>query len=266
MILIRDKMVNRQVKRGDPCQMLTDIAREHPELWGPPADSPTPTEAVTRAGTACAGWAHVRHSGLLGPARYLGGSPGALMRFASMTQSDLSPEAQALYADITVLGDNYQDPTTYDNGLSAVLDTADVLPDTAETTIIDATASVAQSSQEYWMDPSNEVDEESSFADSYGDCSSDPDPMYDCLGMSADPYVASNRTPRDHGSRAKLVSLTGMFCPGVNWTDILHMDVGGAFGGAELGGPIGAAAGAGAASASESWWQLGVHLWCIYAD
>jgi hypothetical protein len=239
------------VNYGHPCDLLAEIAFTHPELFGDGRTNLNVERVAELVRSSCL------------TKRNAKSFKASRTAFAAPTMDGLSTEAAGLVDQIQALITGYTNPTNLASGLSGVLDAADGL-DPTETEIIQGSVAVAQSSMEYWMNSTNQASESSSFESGFGACTSE-NPMVDCLGMSSDPYEMSLHGVRRRDQMHLAVFERPMLCPGTDWVEIGHADVLGGVGGALGAGPAGIIPGAGGMSAAEAWWQLGKHLWCLYA-
>lgn len=262
--LFRAELVAHGAPPGGICDIAVKVILAHPELLGPGGIAVTSASGARGAiRAACLGAAKVEQSRSLI-------QPTALL----LQSSGPSPAAQDLTNQVHTVAYQYTDPTSFSTALSPILDTATTLPDSMDVQYVQGDVSTAQSSVEYWMDPTDEANEQASFMANYGPCIQAnlyADYESICLGLTQAPPASFRRTT----SQALRVSFASYSppkpCAGMDWYEVGGADITGFTGGVqsdwEAGPQVALATGltvGAAASAGMSWWQLGHWAYCYY--
>jgi hypothetical protein len=157
--------------------------------------------------------------------------------------------------------------------LTGILTQADQLAVSSERDLVYATASVAQSSYEYWT--ANIATQSQQVQTNYGSClaqySTESAALSGCMGITAAPITPTDYLgPRNNGSSTFVAFMAATGCEAwldkgaIGGYDFAGAVVGG-LGGMLAGGPgilLGAITTGGVASATESWYQFGRWAYC----
>lgn len=192
--------------------------------------------------------------------------PGPFTAAAAIGEGDfeMSPDAWVLVDRISAAGGDSPDPTTLASELAGIVADAQALS-ADEQTVIDAAASVALSSYEYWSQNADAMAQEMSNA--YGDCVENGGGQ-SCFYAVAD--KAPMRLPRptvqmasySRGAVACEIN-RGFIWSGDKWgvgvglaTGLMTRSVQGVV--------VGIIAGAAAGSAGAATWEFGRYVWCAF--
>jgi hypothetical protein len=254
---------------GGICEVVVNVIHAHPELLGPKgADVVSASGVSDRIRAPCRGPAS---TSLMRPAALHTSPPGAL--------GPESLSADTLVGQVYTLTAEYTDSISFATALSSVVAQAATLPDSNDVGLVDATASVAQSSMSYWLTPFNQDTTGWNFYDAYGDCFANNvngDPIWTCLHMGGPPYIPPSpvslrwSSPRIPQWSFAVYNPQAPVCPKMDWKQFGYADGAGAVGGAvgawmlgplaQLGSAVLAAV---ALSGFDAWFQYGTLLHCL---
>jgi hypothetical protein len=278
------RMLSRHNYSGDICADIIKYVAGRRDLFpesAPPTNALYLPAAAGLAGTFCEKSPLVRRlMSTAGNALTASTSNGLRPRFAASrspaTPEDsgvtISADAQDLVDEISTAVDMATSANNLASLLSPIVATADTLSTGDDAEIVEAVASVAQSSYEDWT--GGEADSyDSGFASDYGSCyenstESEQDTFDDCVGPKDLPEPTMFAPPSRRRLNFRFASV--IHCStDWNWGELVGMDVGGALLGARVGvmaGGIGALPGAldGGATGSmvDAVAQSAEHLWC----
>lgn len=200
------------------------------------------------------------------------------LRSTSTTQiPELSADANLLVSQMDYAVTTSATSTDLAGALLPVVYAANSLAP-AEADIVDAAASVAQSSREYWevtLTSDFILSQQQSINGSYGTCfdshSDAETAVHACMGLYHSPLILPTTGDGPYLSHPNRVLLTQTTCNYINMTETVHQDfiggVMGGIGGAFVGGIgafAGAVAGAAYTSSAEMMWQMGLSSYCAW--